>query len=111
MSPERREDGFLEKGFEGLSHNVITGTLEELVKWARARSVMPATFAGRRHYHHEQEETYFIHRGHAELEFGDGSVHRLGPGGVARRDVRPLHRVGGAQPRLGRRSAHEHLVR
>jgi len=36
--------GFREKGLEGLSNNVITGTLEELVKWARARSVMPATF-------------------------------------------------------------------
>ena len=24
--------------------------------------VMPATFAGRRHYHYEQEETYFIHQ-------------------------------------------------
>src|SRR4026207_1243015 len=44
MSPERKEGGFLDKGFEGLSHNFVTGTLEELVKWARARSVMPATF-------------------------------------------------------------------
>ena len=41
--PERQEDGFLDKGLEGLSHNFVTGTLEELVKWARARSVMPAT--------------------------------------------------------------------
>lgn len=55
--------------------------------------VMPATFAGRRHYHHEQEETYFIHRGHAELEFGDGSVHRLGPGGVARIDAATVRRI------------------
>ena len=44
MSPERQEGGFLDKGLEGLSHNFLTGTLEELVKWARARSVMPATF-------------------------------------------------------------------
>ena len=43
--------------------------------------VMPAEFAGRRHYHYEQEETYFIHQGHAELEFGDGSVHRPAPAG------------------------------
>ena len=42
--PERKEDGLLDKGLEGLSHNFVTGTLEELVKWARARSVMPATF-------------------------------------------------------------------
>ena len=42
--PERKEDGLLDKGLEGLSPNFVTGTLEELVKWARARSVMPATF-------------------------------------------------------------------
>lgn len=55
--------------------------------------VMPAEFAGRRHYHYEQEETYFIHEGHAELEFGDGSVHRLGPGGVARIDAATVRRI------------------
>jgi mannose-6-phosphate isomerase-like protein (cupin superfamily) len=55
--------------------------------------VMPATFAGRRHYHYEQEETYFIHPGHAELEFGDGSVHRLGPGGIARIDAATVRRI------------------
>jgi len=55
--------------------------------------VMPAEFAGRRHYHDEQEETYFIHQGHAELEFGDGSVHRLGPGGVARISPATVRRI------------------
>jgi len=55
--------------------------------------VMPAEFAGRRHYHHEQEETYFIHQGHAELEFGDDSVHRLGPGGIARIDSATVRRI------------------
>ncbi|MGI8731608.1 MAG: cupin domain-containing protein [Solirubrobacteraceae bacterium] len=55
--------------------------------------VMPEEFAGRRHYHYEQEETYFVHQGHAELEFGDGSVHRLGPGGVARIDAATVRRI------------------
>ena len=55
--------------------------------------VMPATFAGRRHYHYEQEETYFVHQGHAELELGDGSVHRLGPGGIARVDAATVRRI------------------
>ncbi len=55
--------------------------------------VMPPEFAGRRHYHYEQEETYFVHQGHAELEFGDGSVHRLGPGGVARVDPATVRRI------------------
>lgn len=55
--------------------------------------VMPEEFAGRRHYHYEQEETYFIHQGHAELEFGDGSVHRLGPGGIVRMDAATVRRI------------------
>lgn len=55
--------------------------------------VMPAGFAGRRHYHYTQEETYFIHRGHAELELGDGSKHRLGPGGIARIDAETVRRI------------------
>ena len=45
MSNETRPTGgLLESGLEGLSHNFLTGTLEELVKWARRHSVMPATF-------------------------------------------------------------------
>src|SRR5213076_2559621 len=31
-------------GLEDLQHNFLTGTLEELVKWARKSSVWPATF-------------------------------------------------------------------
>jgi NADH-quinone oxidoreductase subunit B len=43
-SESRPSGGLLESGLEGLSHNFLTGTLEELVKWARKHSVMPATF-------------------------------------------------------------------
>jgi len=32
------------KGLESLSHNFLTGTLEELVKWSRKSSMWPATF-------------------------------------------------------------------
>jgi NADH-quinone oxidoreductase subunit B len=31
-------------GFAGMDHNFLTGKLEDLVKWARIRSMMPATF-------------------------------------------------------------------
>ncbi len=34
----------LGKGLEGLEHNFLTGKLEDLVKWSRARSTWPATF-------------------------------------------------------------------
>jgi len=49
------------------------------------------------HLHDEQEELYFVHRGQIEIEFGDGSAQRLGPGGLARVDaptVRRLRNVG-----------------
>ena len=49
------------------------------------------------HYHDEQEELYFLHRGTVEMEFGDGSVERLEEGGLARVDaaaVRKIRNVG-----------------
>jgi quercetin dioxygenase-like cupin family protein len=52
----------------------------------------PGTETGR-HYHDEQEETYFVHRGTLEFEFGDGSRHVLGPGGVARVDAPTVRKV------------------
>jgi quercetin dioxygenase-like cupin family protein len=39
------------------------------------------------HYHDEQEELYFVHRGAIEMEFGDGTVQRLAEGGLARVDA------------------------
>jgi uncharacterized cupin superfamily protein len=50
-----------------------------------------------RHYHDEQEELYFVHRGRIEMRFGDGTKHVLGPGGLARVDastVRGIKNVG-----------------
>jgi quercetin dioxygenase-like cupin family protein len=47
---------------------------------------IPPGYQTGRHFHDEQEETYFVHRGSVEFEFGDGSTHVLGPGGVARVD-------------------------
>jgi uncharacterized cupin superfamily protein len=48
--------------------------------------VLPPGYATGMHYHDEQEETYFVHRGEIELRFGDGSSHILTAGGVARVD-------------------------
>jgi quercetin dioxygenase-like cupin family protein len=39
------------------------------------------------HFHDEQEELYFVHRGEIEMEFGDGSVQTLSAGGLARVDA------------------------
>jgi quercetin dioxygenase-like cupin family protein len=59
--------------------------------------VIPPGYESGRHFHDEQEETYFVHRGRIEFEFGDGSVHVLGEGGIARVDpatVRKMKNVG-----------------
>jgi quercetin dioxygenase-like cupin family protein len=54
--------------------------------------VMPAGYESGGHFHDEQEETYFVHRGTVEMEFGDGSKHVLGPGGLARVDAATVRR-------------------
>ena len=46
--------------------------------------VLPSGLESVFHFHDQQEELYFVHAGTVEIEFGDGSVHRLGPGGMAR---------------------------
>jgi len=53
--------------------------------------VMPPGIESGFHYHDIQEELYFVHSGEIEIEFGDGTVHRLGAGGLARVDA-PVHR-------------------
>jgi len=55
--------------------------------------VFPPGYAGGFHFHDEQEELYFVHQGMAEFEFGDGSKHVLGPGGLARVDAATHRRV------------------
>jgi quercetin dioxygenase-like cupin family protein len=59
--------------------------------------VMPPGIESGFHYHDTQEELYFVHRGTIEMEFGDGTVHTLQEGGLARVDaatVRKIRNVG-----------------
>jgi len=59
--------------------------------------VLPPGYQTGRHYHERQQELYFVHRGTIEMQFGDGAVHRLDPGGVARVDpatVRGMRNTG-----------------
>jgi quercetin dioxygenase-like cupin family protein len=55
--------------------------------------VMPPGIESGFHYHEEQEELYFVHRGEIEIEFGDGAVRRLTEGGLARVDAATLRKV------------------
>ena len=59
--------------------------------------VMPPGIESGFHYHDQQEELYFVHRGTIEMEFGDGSVQPLGEGSFARVDAatpRKIRNVG-----------------
>ncbi|MBS1887753.1 MAG: cupin domain-containing protein [Actinobacteria bacterium] len=45
--------------------------------------VLPPSYATGMHFHDEQEELYFLHAGRVSIEFGDGTVQELDPGGLA----------------------------
>jgi uncharacterized cupin superfamily protein len=55
--------------------------------------VMPPGFESASHHHDLQEELYFVHRGTIEMEFGDGSVHRMEEGALARVDAPTLRKL------------------
>ena len=55
--------------------------------------VLPPSYETGRHYHDEQEELYFLHSGRIAIEFGDGSSHELGPGGLARVDAATVRKI------------------
>jgi quercetin dioxygenase-like cupin family protein len=54
---------------------------------------IPAGYETARHWHDEQEELYFVHRGRIEMTFDDGDSRELGPGGVARVDASTVRKV------------------
>ena len=55
--------------------------------------VMPPGIESGAHFHDEQEELYFVHSGAIEMEFGDGAVHKLEAGGMARVDASTIRRI------------------
>jgi mannose-6-phosphate isomerase-like protein (cupin superfamily) len=55
--------------------------------------VIPPAYETGRHFHDQQEELYFVHRGLVEIEFGDGSKHELREGGMARVDPATVRKI------------------
>lgn len=55
--------------------------------------VLPAGIQTGTHFHERQEELYIVLSGTVEIEFGDGSVHQLAPGGLARVDAETHRRL------------------
>jgi len=54
---------------------------------------LPPGYETGRHYHDEQEELYFLHRGRIELTLNDESTHVLGPGGMARVSASTIRKI------------------
>src|SRR5262249_50516320 len=57
--------------------------------------VMPAGMEGFHHWHDEQDELYFVHRGRARIEV-DGEVHELAPGGLFHAPAQTRRKVSNA---------------
>lgn len=55
--------------------------------------VLPPAYSTGQHFHDTQEELYFVHSGRVAIEFGDGTSHELGPGGLARVDAATIREV------------------
>lgn len=55
--------------------------------------VLPPSYETGRHYHEQQEELYFLHRGRIAIELGDGTSHELEAGGLARVDAPTVRRI------------------
>jgi quercetin dioxygenase-like cupin family protein len=56
--------------------------------------VLPPGMWTGKHLHERQEETYFVHRGTLEFEFGDGERLTLEEGGLVRVDASTVRRMG-----------------
>jgi mannose-6-phosphate isomerase-like protein (cupin superfamily) len=54
--------------------------------------VMPPGMEGFLHYHHEQDELYFVHAGRARFEVGD-EAREVGPGGLVHVDAATHRRM------------------
>jgi len=54
---------------------------------------LPPGYETGRHFHDEQEELYFLHRGRIEFTFNDESTHVLGPGGMARVSASTIRKI------------------
>jgi uncharacterized cupin superfamily protein len=57
---------------------------------------LPPGYETGKHFHDEQEELYFVHRGRIAITLND-TTHELGPGGLARVDaatIRSIKNVG-----------------
>lgn len=79
-------DGYAVAGLDGLGEGYGFRKIRKelgVTAFGVNAIVLPPNYETGRHAHERQEELYFVHSGSVEIEFGDGSKHALGPGGMA----------------------------
>jgi uncharacterized cupin superfamily protein len=54
---------------------------------------LPPGYETGRHFHDQQQELYFLHRGRIELTLNDDTTYVLGPGGLARVDPSTIRKI------------------
>jgi mannose-6-phosphate isomerase-like protein (cupin superfamily) len=89
MSDATRGDGYtvssLEAMGDGYGFRKIRRELG-VTAFGMNAIVLPPGYSSGLHFHEQQEETYFVHRGQVEFRFGDGTTHVVEAGGMARVD-------------------------
>lgn len=101
VSEPIRGDGYTVAGLDGLGEGYGFRKIRRelgVEEFGVNAIVMPPGIQSGFHWHERQEELYFVHSGRIEIEFGDGSKHVLGPGGMARvapQTRRQISNVGG----------------
>ena len=101
MSEVKTGDGWAVSSLDGLGEGPGFRKIRkelEVSAFGINAIVLPVGYSTGFHAHERQEETYFVHAGTVEIEFGEGGErHRLEAGGLARVDastMRCVHNVG-----------------
>ncbi|MGZ5314398.1 MAG: cupin domain-containing protein [Solirubrobacterales bacterium] len=97
MGEVTKGDGFavasdLDALGEGYGFRKVRKQLEVTAFGANVITIPPGYETGR-HYHDEQEELYFVHRGSIVMTFDDTDEHLLEEGGAARVDPSTVREV------------------
>jgi quercetin dioxygenase-like cupin family protein len=77
---------------EGPGFRKVRGALGVTAFGVNAIELPPGYETGR-HFHDEQQELYFVHRGRIEITLNDDATHLLGPGGFARVDAGTIRKI------------------
>ena len=77
---------------EGPGFRKVRGTMGVTAFGVNA-IVLPPGYETGRHFHDEQQELYFLHRGRIEITLNDDTTYTLGPGGLARVDAETIRKI------------------